>query len=189
VNAVKLFVAGLAAALVTGTAEAATLGFVATTTCLSNCAAAGLGQGETVTARLNVDSAGFTPNGFLQNDDLLGFSVSFGGSTVSKRNAFGSSFFAQWGATERDITSFSLQAANTEAPTAGPAFGLSDLIGSAFTRDGFCQNATCGVIELGDSAEAAPASISAIPLPPALLLVASGIAALGLVARRRRAAA
>jgi hypothetical protein len=176
---------GATAAVLAGASNAATLGFVATTTCVSNCSAAGLTDGQAVTARLRIDTTSFTAGGFLGDDDLVGFRVSFGGSTLTKGNVFGSSFFAEWGDTARDITSFSLQGAANEAPTPGPAFGISNLVGSAFTRDGFCENAACGIVELGNSADATPGTISAIPLPPALMLLASALAGLAVLGRRR----
>lgn len=182
----NILAVGLAAGLLAGAAEAATLRLQANTTCLSNCAAAGLVTGQAITARLRVDDAGFTPGGFLDDDDLLGFRVRFGGSTLSNENAFGSSFFAEWGATRNEFTTFSFQAASTEAPLTGPAFGLLNFEDSAFTKNGFCQNATCGVIGLGDYANAAPVTISAVPAPPALLLAASAVAGLAFAARRRR---
>lgn len=178
------FAVALVGAALAGGAEAATLGFVATTSCISNCAAAGLSDGQQISAYLTIDTAGFTPGGFIENDDLRGFSVTFGGSTLSSTNAFGSSLFAQWGATERDIGEFSFQAAENEAPMLGLAFGMNNFDGSGFSKGGFCQNATCGIVELGDSAAAEPVTVAAVPLPPALLLIASGIAALAFARAR-----
>ena len=179
-------VASVAAALA-GTAESATLDFIATTNCVSNCAAAALSDGQPITAYLKFDEAGFAPGGFIENDDLLGFSVTFGGSTLSSANAFGSSVFAQWGATERDIGVFSFQAAENEAPTLGLAFGMNNFDGSGFSTGGLSQNPTCGIVELGDYAVAGPVTVSAVPLPPALLLIASGIAGLAFLRREARA--
>ncbi len=177
-----LLAAGVTALLGTNAAEAAT--YVMSATCISTCSEAGLSDGDVMRGRVTLDTSAFSPNGFFADASLRDFSVSFGATTISSANALGAHIDGQWGSTRRDIVQFDMIAGTTLFPTVGSTFLLSSVSGLVSTN-GWCDDANCDAIG-GSNAGLGPVAIAPIPVPPGLLLAATGVIGLAIAARRRQ---
>lgn len=170
---------------VAATAEAAPFRYTISAECTASCDAIGLSIGESVSGRFTL--GGFAPGADFATADLLDFSVRLGSTTITGASATGASIDGTWGARPRDVTFVALIAGTTLFPATGPGFSLSTQGGFA-SLAASCDLADCSAASFPPTAAVTgEATVAPVPAPPALLLGATGVAALLTLARRRGA--
>jgi hypothetical protein len=169
-------------------------------TCSVNCASSGLADGGVVEGNLVVDSATFAPGGFFSTGEIGFFIFKFGSSWIQSPGpnaedpAGGWYGAGYWGDSPGEISSLLFNAA--PGPSDPLGVGLSvlynwqdepSLIVTSLSSQ--CDDPACYTMSVfGPSATGAPTVAAQgeqgpapIPAPPALALLLTGMAGLGVV--------
>ncbi|MEM0943705.1 MAG: VPLPA-CTERM sorting domain-containing protein [Pseudomonadota bacterium] len=174
-------------------AEAVPLRFELNSTCLSDCNAIGLNNGDAVGGFIVLDSTTFN-NGY-NSASVLDFEMTFGTISVDFDSALFFRFRGVSPASVDELIRWSLSASEAISPDRDEGFGIhgGDIPFTTLFADDQtgCNNANCNVIFNSGGATFANfgtiTGVAQIPLPATAWLLLGGLAALGVRGRRARA--
>ena len=142
----------------------ATAIFNVSATCMANCDAAGINQGNSVDGRVEIATDGFAPSGAITRDDLVNFDITFGNTPTGVFMVLspGYGFAATWGASVSAIDGVSFTASGAAAlGLTGPflSFGPG---GNVVSLGGICRDAGCATTSI----EGAPTTLGPVTFQP-----------------------